>query len=256
VTIPLDHYNQPDLAALYDADNGWDASADFYRALALKTGARSLLDLGCGTGTVTRGIAAAGLAAVGVDPAEPMLRIAQANTRDENVAWIAGDARTIRLGRRFDLVILTGHAFQAFATEADQAALLETIAAHLEAGGRFAFDTRNAAAREWLEWTPELSRRVVETAHAGAVEIWDEAAMAADGRILDVVEHYREIASGRRLRSDFQLRFTPPDELAAAIGAAGLAVENWYGDWDGAPLAEQAREIIVVGGKAVAHVDG
>jgi SAM-dependent methyltransferase len=210
-----------------------------------------MLDLGCGTGTVTLGIAArVGCAAVGVDPAAPMLDVARRKTRDEPVEWIPADGREVRLGRTFDLVIMTGHAFQALLGEADQAALLGTIAAHLAPDGRFAFDTRNPAAREWLEWTPQLSRRVVETAAYGAVEIWNDAAMHADGIVLQTEEHYRVLADGRRFRADFRLRFTPQDALTTAIAAAGLAVEHCYGDWDRTPFTAAAREIVVVGGKA------
>jgi SAM-dependent methyltransferase len=246
-----DHYNQPELADLYDDENVWDASADFYRALALRLGTKSLLDIGCGTGTVTRGIAAAtGCRAVGIDPAVPMLAVARRKTRGEAVEWIEADARTLRLGQSFDLIIMTGHAFQALVAPEDQAALLATIAAHLHPRGRFAFDTRNPAAQEWLEWTPDRSRRVVDTEAYGAVEIWDEQKMDTESSILDVVEHYRVLSGGQGLRSDFQLRFTPQAELARAIAAAGLAVESWFGDWNGAPFAGDSREIIVVGRKA------
>jgi len=243
-----DHYNQPELADLYDDENVWDASADFYLDIAKRTGAKSLLDLGCGTGTVTRGIAATlGCAAVGVDPATPMLAVAHRKTEGQAIEWIEADARTVRLGRSFDLIIMTGHAFQAFVTREDQAALLATIAAHLNPEGRFAFDTRNPSAQEWLEWTPDLSRRVVDTERHGAVEIWDEQKMDATTGILDVVEHYRILKSGQRLRSDFRLRFSTQAELSRATAAVGLAVESWFGDWDRAPFAGDAREIIVFG---------
>jgi SAM-dependent methyltransferase len=241
-----DHYNQPELANLYDDENGWDVSADFYRGLAERTGARTLLDLGCGTGTVTRGIVTAiGGSGVGVDPADPMLDVARRNTKDEAVEWICGDARHIRLGRQFDLIIMSGHAFQAFLTEADQIALFRAVAAHLAPEGRFAFDSRNPAAREWLEWTPEESNRVVDTAAYGAVEIWNDATMNPD-RILDVQEHYRILSSGQRLRSDFRLRFSAPEELWDGMMAAGLGVEHCYGDWDRSPFTPNAREIILV----------
>lgn len=243
-----DHYNQPDLANLYDDENVWDASAEFYLDLARRLGVRTLLDIGCGTGTVTRGIAAAtGCKAVGVDPAAPMLAVARRNTKDESVEWIEADARTVRLGRRFDLIIMTGHAFQGLVTEADQAALLATIAAHLNAEGRFAFDTRNPAAKEWLEWTPDLSRRVVDTKAYGAVEMWDEPQMNEATHILDIASHYRFLSSGKHLRSDFRLRFSTQAELASAFQRAGLAAESWFGDWDRTPFAGDKREIIAVG---------
>jgi SAM-dependent methyltransferase len=242
-----DHYNQPQLAVLYDDENGWDASAEFYLELGRRIGATSLLDLGCGTGTVTRGIASRlGIAAVGVDPATPMLDVARGNTAAEQVEWIEGDARTIRLGRRFDLIIMTGHAFQGLATAEDQAACLATMAAHLSPNGRLAFDSRNPAAQEWLEWQPNNSARVLETRAHGAVEIWNEAHLRADGVTLDTVEHYRVLADDRRWRSDFVLRFTPQPDLAAAIAAAGLTVETWLGTFDGAPFTPGAREIIPV----------
>jgi SAM-dependent methyltransferase len=241
-----DHYNQPDLAIVYDEENGWDASADFYRDLALSLGAKSLLDLGCGTGTVTRGIVAAtGGSAVGVDPAQPMLDVARAKTAGEAVEWVRGDARAVRLGRKFDLIIMTGHAFQAFLTEADQVAFFRTVAEHLAPQGRFAFDSRNPAAQEWLEWVPGESNRVVETAAYGPVEIWNDATMNPD-RILDVQEHYRILSDGRRLRSDFRLRFSAPEELWDGMMAAGLAVEHCFGDWDRRPFTPKEREIILV----------
>jgi ubiquinone/menaquinone biosynthesis C-methylase UbiE len=245
MTTP-DHYNQPALAVVYDDENGWDASADFYRDLAQRIGAKTLLDLGCGTGTVTRGIVAAnGGSGVGVDPAQPMLDVARQKTRDEPVEWVQGDARTIQLGRQFDLVIMTGHAFQAFLTEADQIALFRSVAGHLAPDGRFAFDSRNPAVQKWLEWVPGASNRVVDTVAYGAVEIWNEATMNPD-RILDVQEHYRILSSGQRLRSDFRLRFSATEELWDGMMAAGLAVEHCYGDWDRSAFTPNAPEIIIV----------
>ena len=243
-----DHYNQPELADLYDDENVWDASSDFYLDLARRLGAKTLLDIGCGTGTVTRGIVAAtGCSAVGADPAAPMLDVARRNTKGEAVEWIEADARRMRLGRTFDLIIMTGHAFQGLATEADQAALLATFAAHLNPDGRFAFDTRNPAAREWLEWAPALSRRVVDTKAFGAVEMWDEPEMDEATQILDITSHYRFLSSGKHLRSDFRLRFSTQEELTSAFHRAGLTAESWFGDWDRKSFAADDREIIVVG---------
>ena len=241
-----DHYNQPELAVLYDEENSWNASDDFYLGLARRFGANTLLDLGCGTGTLTRGIVqATGGSGVGVDPAQPMLDIARRNTKGEPIEWVQGDAREVRFGRKFDLVLMTGHAFQHLLTEAEQIALFRNVAAHLAPEGRFAFDSRNPAARQWLEWVPAQSRRVVDTAAYGAVEIWNDARMNPD-RILDVEEHYRILASGQHLRSDFRLRFSAPEELWDGMMAAGLAVEHCYGDWDASPFKPDAREIIVV----------
>ena len=79
-----------------------------------------------------------------------------------------------RLGRHFDLVFLTGHAFQVFLTDDDQRAVLSTIAEHLASGGRFIFDTRSPAAQAWREWTPMPSMRRFDHPSLGPVEAWND----------------------------------------------------------------------------------
>src|SRR5262245_41523617 len=106
-------YDDPDLAQFYDLENGWAADLDHCRDLA--RGCSSVLDLGCGTGLFAAALAREQDAeVVGVDPAAAMLDVAPARPGGERVRWVQGDARSIRLERRFDLVVLTGHAFQVF----------------------------------------------------------------------------------------------------------------------------------------------
>src|SRR5262249_34959685 len=137
-------YNDPELAPFYDLENAWGPDLDYCRTLAAP--GRSLLDLGCGTGRFAAAIARAGRhRVVGVDPAEAMLSIAREREGGAAVTWVRADARNVRFAERFDLVVLTGHAFQVFLTPADQLAVLRTIAWHLTPRGRFVFDTRNPA---------------------------------------------------------------------------------------------------------------
>ena len=134
--ICSDHYNDRDVARFYDIENGWAEDFDFCSDLA--KGRRAILDLGCGTGMLAAALARrADCLVVGVDPAAAMLALAKQRYGGASVSWVLDDARTVRLNRRFDLVLLTGHAFQVFLTPDDQAAALTTIAAHLAPNGRF-----------------------------------------------------------------------------------------------------------------------
>ena len=133
-----------------------------------------LLDLGCGTGQLAAALTE-DREVVGVDPAGAMLEVARRRPGGERVTWIEGDARALDLGRRFDLVLLTGHAFQVFLTPEDQLAVLRTIARHLTPRGRFLFDSRNPTAREWRKWTPAESRHTIDHPTLGPVEAWNEA---------------------------------------------------------------------------------
>ncbi|MPZ08953.1 MAG: methyltransferase domain-containing protein [Kiloniellaceae bacterium] len=238
-------YADPDLVSFYDLENGWGADFDFCAGLAAE--ARSVLDLGCGTGQLAAGLAD-GRDVVGVDPAAAMLAIARRRPGGDKVDWVEADARDVRLGRRFDLILLTGHAFQVFLTAADQAAALRTIALHLNPRGRFVFDSRNPGAEAWRNWTPERSRRQLMHPTLGQVEAWNDAGHDAASGIVTYETHYRILADGKQLTATSQIRFTPKEELEELIAEAGLHVSQWYGDWQEAPWTPSSNEIIPVGG--------
>ena len=111
------------LASLYDYFNTWDACDEFYLDLARAIGGR-VLDLGCGTGMLACRIAQEGFSVTGADPAEGMLRVARSRMGTERVSWIKAEAQTLRLPTRFDLIYMTGHAFQALLTDDDAIAVL------------------------------------------------------------------------------------------------------------------------------------
>jgi SAM-dependent methyltransferase len=236
-------YADPALADFYDVENGWAADHAFVAHLAASAG--SVLDLGCGTGALAAALSA-GRHVAGVDPAAAMLSIARSRPGGSRVAWVEGDARDVRLGRRFDLVALTGHAFQVFLTGADRAAVLETIAIHLAPGGRFVFDTRNPAAEEWRTWVPERSRRRIEHPRHGHVESWNDVDYDAATGIARYDTFYA-LADGKTLHAEARIAFVDRDVLATEIAAAGLVVDRWLGGWDGAPWHAASPEIIPVG---------
>ena len=89
-----------------------------------------MLDLGCGTGMLACRIAQEGLSVIGADPAEGMLRVARSRQGTERVSWIKADGQTLRLPLRFDLIYMTGHAFQALLTDDDAIAVLRTVRDH------------------------------------------------------------------------------------------------------------------------------
>jgi SAM-dependent methyltransferase len=240
------HYTDQRLAALYDAMNPPGADTGFY--LGLATGAsRRVLDLGCGTGQIAAALAGRGHDVTGVDPAAAMLAVGRRRPGGERVAWVEGDARDVALGRPFDLIVMTGHAFQVFLTDADIGAVLATARAHLAPGGRFAFETRNPAARAWEGWTPDRTRRRVVPDHGSAVETHIAVTAVADG-IVRFETHHRFAADGTVLVSHSALRFLDQPALATHLAHAGFSDTRWIGDWDGSPFRPDSREIIALAG--------
>jgi len=237
-------YRDPELAQFYDADNGQGPDIDF--CLQLASTARSVLDLGCGTGQLAARLADC-RDVVGVDPAAAVLEIAQRRPNGDRATWVEADARDVRLGRRFDLVVLTGHAFQVFLTAQDQRAVLLTIAKHLADGGRFVFDTRNPKAEEWEEWGPEDSKRSFEHPRHGRVEAWNDAVHDTATGIVTYQTHYRIVGSDHQFSAASKILFTPRDTLDGMVRDAGLIVDRWLGDWLGAGYGPDAADIIPIG---------
>ena len=239
-------YHDPALADFYDLENGWERSPDFAYCRAFAADAASVLDLGCGTGELAVALAGERLV-VGVDPAAAMLEIARAKPGAERVDFVEGDARTVRLGRRFERIVLTGHAFQVFLTTQDRRAALATIAAHLAPGGRFIFDSRNPACREWEEWGPDDSLRLLEHPRFGTVAAWNDVAEDPETGIVTYGTHYEVRATGKRLSAASRIAFPDKAELEALIAEAGLRVDRWLGDWEGNAWQPGAREMIPLG---------
>lgn len=240
-------YHDPDLAQFYDLENGWDADLDYCTRLA--DGCASVLDLGCGTGLFAATLAERGIRdVVGVDPARAMLDIAAQRPGGERVRWIASDARTVRLGQRFDLIVLTGHAFQVFLNDDDRAAVLSTIAAHIAPTGRFIFDSRNPADEAWNRWTPERSRRRLTHPSLGPLLAWNDATHDPLTGVVTYRTLYEVVADGRRHHANARIAFPSRPRIGSLAEQAGLVVHGWMGDWTGTPWAPDAREIICIGG--------
>ena len=245
--MPSDEVFEDSLfASLYDHFNGWDICDDFYLGLArtLKSGAH-VLDLGCGTGLLACRIAEEGFAVTGVDPAEGMLRVARARPGAERVFWIKSAGQAMRLPQRFDLIYMTGHAFQALLTDEDALALLRTARDHLADDGLLAFETRNPARKAWQSWTPD-KRRSAATADHGEVEEFFDTKAEPDTGIVNLAAHYRFADSGKTIIGRSRIRFVDFDHLKRLLAAANLAPVTWYGDWDRSPLTETSREFIVI----------
>lgn len=139
-----DCYTDPVLVALYDVLNPWAACDEFYLSLLLS--ATAVLDVGCGTGRLLHRAREAGHTGrlCGLDPAEAMLARAR---RRQDVEWVLGDLTSVTWNQEFDLVVMTGHAFQVLLGDDELRTALTTIHTALVPGGRFAFETRNPSAR-------------------------------------------------------------------------------------------------------------
>jgi SAM-dependent methyltransferase len=240
-------FTDPRLAAVYDAANPSRDDIESYLRLAGDTPIR-VLDLGCGTGVLAVDLAERGHLVTGLDPAAAMLEIARRRPGGQGVRWIEADARRFALDERFDLAVMTGHAFQVFLEAEDLDAVMGAVRDHLAPGGRFAFESRNPLVRAWDDWNPDATRERLEIGGGDAVDVFYRVTDERDGLV--TFETHHRFADGTTGVSPSTLRFLLQPEIAAALAEAGFRAVEWFGDWTGAPFSDASPEII-----AVARVD-
>ena len=234
-------YSDEEAAALYDVLNAWGPSDDFYLALVMD--AKSVLDIGCGTGALLHQARQVGHTGrlCGVDPDRAMLGVARRRT---GIEWVAGTAASMAWDGGFDLAIMTGHAFQVLVGDDELRASLTAIRRALADGGRFAFETRNPLARAWESWNPQNAMDIVDPS-GRAVRISHEVESVV-GDVVTLTETTSD-PDGAPLRVDrASLRFLDVDTLAGFLADPGFEIEAQYGGWFREPLEPASPEIITV----------
>ena len=162
--MPADHqsaneFDQPFIAATYDVVEDSRDDLDLYAAIAEELGARSVLDIGCGTGTLAVRLAGQGLDVIGVDPAGRMLEVARAKPGADRVHWVHGTASDVAAAEPaalpVDLAVMTGNVAQVFVTDEDWLATLRAVHACSAPGGHLVFETRIPQRRAWEDWATD-----------------------------------------------------------------------------------------------------
>ncbi|MDA1279624.1 MAG: class I SAM-dependent methyltransferase [Chloroflexi bacterium] len=244
-----DHlFDDPELVGLYDLFSPSDERADFNFYLPLVMRAESVLDVGCGTGALLHRARAEGHRGrlCGIDPAFGMLEVARSRS---DIDWILGDLASVSWEREFDLILMTGHAFQVFLEDADLRVALAVIHHALTEDGRFAFETRNPHAREWESWNTIYAGRVIDDT-GQIVEVDVLVDEPVEGDIVRFSHTFSSPSWSKSQVSHSVLRFLNADKLSLLLAAAGLAVEHQFGDWDRSKLSGTSPEIITIARRA------
>ncbi len=222
--VPDPIFAQRRLAEVYDPLDPDRSDLDAYLAMVDEFAAESVLDIGCGTGTFACLLAARGLAVTAVDPAQASLTVARTKPGANRVRWIHGylpDVRPLKV----DLITMTANVAQVFLTNQDWASTLRTASTLLGTGGRLIFETRDPAARAWLEWTPDQSYKHQVIPGVGGVQAWvqvtDLSPPFVSFRWTFIFD-----ADGARLTSDSMLRFRTRDEVTASLAATGYLLND------------------------------
>jgi SAM-dependent methyltransferase len=163
---------------------------------ARRPGARSVLDVGCGTGAHLAWLAQRYEQAAGVEPSARMIE--QATISRPGLLVYPGDMRTFRLRERFDVVTCLFSAIGYMTTEPDLQAAIRNMAAHLTNGGVLVVEgwvepadwIAGRASAHAVMGSDVAAARVVLSGRDGSVSTVEMQYVVAT---LDGIEHITEV---------------------------------------------------------------
>lgn len=218
--MPDPIFDDPRLAVLYDPLEPDRPDLAPYLAMVEEFGARTVLDVGCGTGTLASLLACRGVDVVAVDPAAASLDVARSKPGADRVRWMHGDV-TVLPPLAVDLATMTGNVAQVFLTDESWMATLGGVRRSLRPGGHVVFETRDPARRGWERWTREQEWSRDEVEGVGIVEHWVDLVDVSDG-FVTFRWTFRFEATGDVITSDSTLRFRERDDVEQSLRDAGL----------------------------------
>jgi SAM-dependent methyltransferase len=171
----------------------------------------TILELGCGTGRITRALVALGHRVVAVDSSAEMLAALDGVA---NVEPIEADILELDLGRRFDVVIAGSNLVNSPVPNGDR--FMEVAAHHVADRGALLVEVYPPS----LDWAAWVGRR----SDVGPVGITVRSAVV-DGDRLDAVVVYD--LDGRLWEQPFSARLLDEAALRRVVAAAGLAFDRW-----------------------------
>jgi SAM-dependent methyltransferase len=217
-------FSERRLAEIYDPLGPDRGDLDHYLAMADEFGARSVLDIGCGTGTFACLLANCGFDVVGVDPAAASLDVARTKPGADRVRWIHGDAASLP-ELEVDLATMTANVAQVFLTDEDWATTLRHAHDALRPGGHLVFETRDPARKAWLDWNREATYARTAIPGVGEVETWCDVTDLS-GDYVSFRHTFVFSEDPATLISDSVLRFRSRAELDESLQSAGFTVDD------------------------------
>lgn len=214
------------LVHIYDVFDGERSDLAHYVNLVKELRAKSILDVGCGTGSLALLLAQDQLQVVALDPAAASVKFAQTKPQSEKVTWLVGEVTGLAASASFDLALMTGNVAQVFVSDSDFEKTLIGVNQQLKSGGYFVFEVRDPLKTAWTGWTREKTfKRLYVSAEIGWVQTWCELLEVKD----DVVTFewsYLFESTNEAIRSKSTLRFRSREQVTELLVRSGFTIQD------------------------------
>jgi SAM-dependent methyltransferase len=227
---------------------------DFYVKVARRIGG-PVLEYGAGNGRIALPLARAGLSITGVDLSAEMLedfarlRASEAPEVRRRITLRRGDMRSVRLRRRYRLILCTFNSLLHLYGRTDFERFFARVREHLAPGGRFVFDVSVPNPHELVR-DPNRAYHSPRLKHPRTGEIVRYTERFDYDPVRQVLLVYMEFIPVSNPDDSW---ITPlahrqlhPQELEALLHYNGFAIERVYGDFEGGTLDRSSEVMICI----------
>jgi SAM-dependent methyltransferase len=206
------------------------------------------LEIGVGTGRLLREALGRGADADGIDASPSMLaRLKEKLTPEELARVRVADAVTMRLDRRYQLIVAPFRVLSHVVEIEDQLALLESVHQHLLPDGRFIFDLYVPSPRLLAEGLENHLDFDGEYAPGQRVQRYVGARSDIVRQVTRVTMRFvwDEAGARREAEWEFDMRFFFRYEIEHLCARSRLELEAIHGDFAGSALGRDSKEFVV-----------
>ncbi len=214
-------------------DKDYVAEAKYVSTLVQKhaPNKNSILELGCGTGVHAKILAEMGYTLHGVDMSAEMLETARMRVSkldkkmSRKLSFTLGDIRTVRIDRKFDVIISLFHVLSYQTTNDDLMSSFATAKYHLNPGGIYIFDCWYGPAV--LSEKPAVRIKRLEDEQVDVTRI-AEPVMHPNSNLVDVNYHVfiKNKSNGKmeELKETHKMRYLFKPELEHFLQKSGFSI--------------------------------
>ena len=239
------------LAPFYDSINSdidykaWASFIDKIFKKEMKSRPELVLDLGCGTGSMTLALADLGYDMTGVDYSPEMLDIARERSEKagHDVLWLCQDMREFELYGTVDAAVCCLDSINHLTEDGDLKLCFDLVHNYLIPDGIFVFDINGKYKFEKI-----YADETYAMEEEGGVCIWqnyyDEESKLCDFYIT----LFKEENDGRYSRYDEEQceRMYTLSEIKKALKASGLEFLGAYSDFDMSAASDKSERLYIV----------
>ena len=218
--MPDQEFANPRLAKIYDILDCDRSDLIHYIELIKKYNAKSVLDIGCGTGSLLCLLAGKGYNLTGVDPASASLEIAKQKHGAESIGWILGES-SLAPKECADVAVMTGNVAQVFIEDEAWVENLSNIHKAITPEGHLIFESRDPSRRAWEEWNKKSTISETHIPGGGSVISWVELTDVSLPLVSFSWTFYFK-KNGEILTSDSKICFRKKEEIENSFSESGF----------------------------------